>query len=207
MFDRVFVISLARRPDRLEVFRRGLPPDWPLPEPEVFAGVDGAAEDRPSWWQTTPGAWGCYLSHRGIVELCLREGVDRVLVLEDDATFAGDFAARLAALDIPADCQQLYLGGQHLAKPEPGPPGFVRGTNVNRTHAYGLFGRETLELFREHLRPDPRVWTSRHHVDHHFGLLHRCSQVRVYAVAPWLVGQAGGRSDIGKSVSRDRWWR
>lgn len=204
--DAVFVISLARRPDRLDAFYGGLPPGWQLPVPRVFAAVDGLTEARPAWWKSTPGAWGCYRSHLALVESCLANDIGRVLVLEDDATFVPDFAARVDSLDVPEDCQQLYLGGQHLSTPERGPPGLVVGRNVNRTHAYALFGRDTLELVRDHLQPDPALWTTRHHVDHHYGVLHRERRICVYAVQPWLAGQAGGTSDVGKSAARDRWW-
>lgn len=205
--DACFVISLARRLDRLEAFAARLPADWPLPRPCLFEAVDGLAEAVPAWWRAPAGAWGCYRSHLELVECCLAEGIDRVLVLEDDAAFVPDFAARLAALDVPDDCQQLYLGGQHLAAPEAGPDGLVVGRNVNRTHAYAVLGRLALELLREHLQPDPARWTSKHHVDHHYGILHRERRIRVYAVRPWLCGQAGGTSDVGKSAARERWWR
>lgn len=205
--DAVVVISLARRPDRLDAFYDGLPSDWPLLVPRVFPAVDGLAEDRPAWWKSTPGAWGCYRSHLRLVEHCLASDIGRVLVLEDDATFVADFAARVDGLDVPEDCQQLYLGGQHLATPERGPPGLVVGRNVNRTHAYALFGRDSLELVRDHLKPEPARWRAKHHVDHHYGLLHRDRRLRVYAVDPWLAGQAGGTSDVGKSSASQRWWR
>lgn len=205
--DAIFVISLERRSDRLGRFCSRFPDDWPLQEVEVFRAVDGSAEARPPWWRATAGAWGCYQSHLRILRQCLDDGVDRVLVLEDDVTFAKDFAARLAALDVPGDCQQLYLGGQHLAPPEAGPAGFVVGRNVNRTHAYAVFGREALELLVDHLRPERELWASKHHIDHHYGILHRERRIRVYAAQPWLCGQVGGRSDVGKSIMAERWWR
>ena len=205
--DACFVITLARRGDRLAQLDARLPADWSLPGPCRFEAVDGAAAERPRWWRGTPGSWGCYRSHLELVDCCLEEGHERVLILEDDVTFAKDFTARLAALDVPDDCQQLYLGGQHLAQPEPGPAGFVIGRNVNRTHAYALLGRPALELVREHLEPDPARWTAKHHVDHHYGILHREGRIRVYACQPWLCGQSGGRSDIGRSFVGERWWR
>lgn len=205
--DACFVISLARRPDRLVAFEQRLPAEWALPGPCLFEAVDGIKEERPAWWKATAGAWGCYRSHLELVEYCLEYGVDRVLVLEDDATFVPDFTARLAALDVPDDAQQLYLGGQHLATPKPGPPGFLIGTNVNRTQAYAVLGRDALWTLKEHLQPYPALWTARHHVDHHYGILHRHGRIRVYAVQPWLCGQAAGRSDVGKSTPGERWWR
>lgn len=205
--DAVYVISLARRPDRLAAFAARLPADWPLPEPCRWEAVDGHSEERPRWWKSTPGAWGCYRSHHELLRCAHAEGQDRILVLEDDATFVPDFAARLASLDVPADAQQLYLGGQHLTTPEPGPPGLLVGRNVNRTHAYAVIGRPALEILLEHLGPDPKRWRSKHHVDHHYGILHRERRIRCYAVQPWLCGQDAGRSDVGKSAAAERWWR
>lgn len=205
--DAAFVVSLARRADRLGAFRERLPRDWPLPTVETFYAIDGSALERPAWWRTTPGAWGCLLSHRAIVDWCLDKRIHEVAIFEDDAAFAPDFAARLAALEVPADCQQLYLGGQHLARPVPGPDGLVVGRNVNRTHAYALFGREALELVRDHLRTDLEPWPGKHHIDHRLGMLHAERRIRCYAVQPWLCGQAGGTSDVGRGEQIERWWR
>ena len=206
MFDAVVVISLARRPDRLAAFYERLPAELPFPRPTAFAAIDGTAEPPPKDWRTTPGAWGCYRSHQDVIDYAWASGVERLLVFEDDATFMPDFTARLAALKVPADCDQLYLGGQHLAKPEAVAPGIVRGQNVNRTHAYALLGRPALELVREHLRPGPH-WTSRQHVDHHLGILHRERRINVYAVSPWLCGQAAGLSDVDGRKRPERAWR
>jgi hypothetical protein len=206
MFDAVVVISLARRPDRLEAFWGRLPADWPLPRPAVVEAVDGLEDRPPAWWQTVPGAWGCARSHHRVLEWASAVGVERLLVLEDDVTFVPDFAARLAALGVPADCEQLYLGGQHLATPAPVPgrADIVSGRNVNRTHAYGVFGRPALEKLRDWVgAPD---WKCRHHVDHRFGELHRARGVNVYAVRPWLCGQAEGRSDITTRTHKARTW-
>ena len=204
MFDRVVVISLARRPDRLAAFYERL--DGRL-DALPYPAIDGQEEPPPAWWKTTPGAWGCYRSHAAVIDHALAIGVESILVFEDDATFVPDFADRLAALEVPADCGQLYLGGQHLAKPDPGPPGLLRGRNVNRTHAYAVFGRPALETLQAHLRPDPALWTARHHVDHHYGILHRERRIGCYAVSPWLCGQAAGLSDVDGRKRPERAWR
>lgn len=204
MFDRVVVINLDRRPDRLAGFYARL--DGRL-DALPYPATDGLEEPAPPWWKTTPGAWGCYQSHRAVIDYALAIGIDSILVLEDDATFVHDFLQRLSALEPPADCQMLYLGGQHLSRPRPGPPGFVVGRNVNRTHAYAVLGRTALEILRDHLRPDPALWRSRHHVDHHFGILHREERIRVYAVSPWLCGQAADTSDVSGRRERERMFR
>lgn len=207
MFDRVVVISLARRPDRLAAFLERAAAAWPGQAIDLIPAVDGQAEPPPSWWKTTPGAWGCYQSHRRAIGSALADGVERLLVFEDDATFAPDFPARLAAVTVPADADWLYLGGQHLKRPDPVCDGLVRGVNVNRTHAYALLGRRALTLVREHLEPDPKRWTARHHVDHHYGLLHTARALNVYAASPWLCGQSAGLSDVDGRNRPERAWR
>lgn len=206
MFDRVVVVSLKRRPDRLAAFQARASAAWPGQTIDVFPAVDGQLEERPKGWKSQPGAWGCYRSHQAIIERAIADGIERLLVLEDDCTFLPGFSDRLASLNPPADCQQLYLGGEHLENPKPAAEGFVRGTNVNRTHAYALLGRPALELVRDHLRWDPAAWTAKHHVDHHLGLLHRSGQIAVYAVQPWMCGQAAGTSDVDGANRPERAW-
>lgn len=206
MFDRVVVISLKRRPERLAAFRDRIAAAWPDQAWELFPAVDGICEERPAGWKGTPGAWGCYRSHQAVVEQTIADGVESVLVLEDDVTFLPGFAERLAGIRPPADCQQLYLGGEHLAPPEPALDGFARGRNVNRTHAYALLTRQALDLVREHLVWDPQRWIAKHHVDHHLGILHERRKINVYAVTPWVCGQAAGVSDIDGANRPERVW-
>lgn len=205
-FDRVVVISLRRRADRLAAFRQRVAAAWPGQRITFVPAVDGLAYRPPDGWNGTPGAWGCARSHASVVATADADGVERLLVLEDDVTFVPGFAERLAGLAVPADCQMLYLGGEHLLPPDPGPPGLVRGRNVNRCHAYAVLGRPALALLREHLRWEPARWTAAHNVDHHYGLLHEQGRVAVYAADPWLCGQAAGPSDIDGRTWPERSW-
>ena len=97
MFERVYCINLARRAERWQEFTSGLPDDWPFPQPERFEAIDGERCPPPAWWNTSPGAWGCWRSHVAILKRCLNEGIDSVLILEDDAIFREGFTAKAEA--------------------------------------------------------------------------------------------------------------
>lgn len=206
--DRVVVISLRRRPERLAAFEARLPADWPWPRPEPWAAIDGQLVPKPDWFSGSPGAWGCYQSHNRILEECLGAGVERVAIFEDDATFVPDFAYRLAeyAAALPADCGQAYLGGQHLAPPSPVNELVVKAGNINRTHAYALVSRKAIEALYRH-QHSGKHWNGRHHVDHHYGRAQRAGVVAAYAPTRWLCGQAAGTSDIANRGCSERWWQ
>ena len=207
-FDRIAVITLRRRPDRLAAFRQRLGAAWPdgLSRLEVVDAIDGAVCPKPDWFTGPPGAWGCYRSHHRLIEDSLQAGHQAVLVFEDDATFVPDFPDRLEAFLglLPADWGLGYLGGQHLRKPLPAEGGLFRGVNINRTHAYAVRGGEQMaEVYR--FLHGGHHWRGRHHVDHHYGRL-QGRQFPAYAPAEWLCGQAEGKSDIQGNVEAARWW-
>jgi hypothetical protein len=210
MFDRVCVISLDRRPDRLATFFAGLPTDFPFGKVEVVPAIDGSKCRHPSWWRQGGGAWGCYRSHVRIIEDALNAGHENILIFEDDATFAPGFAAKareyLAAL--PSDWVQAYFGGQHLRPPlaVPGNRLVVRASNVNRTHAYAIRGRVgMLRLYRWLHASDQ--WKNGFHIDHHYGRMHKEQRSGFYAPANWLCGQAAGQSNISGKQTVERWWK
>lgn len=212
-FDRVIVINLDRRSDRMRQFMQSIGRiDWPFPVPERFRAVDGQAVGTPTWWRVGQGAWGCHQSHVRAIESALMDGVERVLILEDDVFFVDDFRSRIARFlrAVPADWRQVYLGGQHL-RVRSNPPAsintdVIRPRNVNRTHAYALSRRGMVQAYRwltdylEHARHPS------HHVDHRFGALHETGNFAVYAPARWLAGQAESHSNIKGKVVSSRMW-
>ncbi|MFO0824984.1 MAG: glycosyltransferase family 25 protein [Gemmataceae bacterium] len=199
-FDRVVVINLRRRPDRLAAFRASLSEcDWPFLEPTVFEAVDGLARPTPEGWADGAGAWGCLQSHRQVLDQAIRDHVKALLVLEDDACFRGDFRIQAEKFlnAVPSDWDQLMLGGQHMATAAPVVPGVVRCHKCHRTHAYAIRGRFLRDLSRH--------WdTASGHCDHVMGNLQ--PEYRVFAPDPFLVGQAAGPSDISGTTNSRKFW-
>lgn len=209
-FNRVVVISLARRPDRLAGFLSRVPADFPFGRVDHFEAIDGKSAKPPAWWKQGRGAWGCYRSHLRIIEDALQRGDERLIVFEDDATFCDDFSEKALRYftSLPGGWKQAYLGGQHLVRPVAirGNEEVLRAQNVNRTHAYAVNGQNGLLSLYRHLS-DTSDWINGHHVDHHYGRLHRTSEWGFYAPRDWLCGQIGGVSDVSGKTVDDRWWQ
>lgn len=200
MFDRVVLMNLRRRPDRLASFRR-LQEErgWEIPQPQLVESVDGSRVPVPPYYVAGGGAWGCLRTHVGILERAVMDDVGSLLVLEDDATWEADAWDRLSQFmrDVPADWDMLMLGGQHIAAPREDSPGVVRCTNCQRTHAYAVRGRAVAELLK--------LWyPCKTHCDHVMGPWQR--GWRVYAPAPFVFGQAAGKSDVSGANNPAKFW-
>jgi hypothetical protein len=208
MNNRFVVISLRRRPDRLAGFLDRIREAWPTAEKrlEIFAAVDGELCPPPDWWKGPVGAFGCWQSHVRVIESALMDRVDQLVIFEDDATFAECFELRFVGLanHVPNDWGMIYLGGQHLKPPEPVNAMVVRGTNINRTHAYVVRGGEPMRQLYRHLHAGEH-WRGKHHIDHHYGRLH-ATGFPAYAPRDWLCGQSADVSDIRNKPQPERWW-
>jgi len=211
-FDRVVLINLKRRPDRLARVKAALKEcRWPFKQPEIFEAVDGLISPPPAGWRASPGAWGCLQSHRQILSRAIADGVKNILVLEDDACFAENFREDVEAFlaAVPEDWDQLMLGGQHLnhhGAPTKVKEGVVRCTDCERTHGYAIRGEFMRQLCARWLGGGK--FNGNEHCDKIMGrdpemqLAHK-----VYAPEFFLIGQdRDEKSDIfGAALPRKFW--
>lgn len=200
LVDRVVLINLKRRPDRMErVKTTAAANGWELPVWELFPAVDGRATGHPNYYIAGAGAWGCLRSHTAILDRAVSDGVNSILVLEDDLTWRADAWDRLRDFveRVPQKWDQLMLGGQHVSAPEPVSNGVVRCLNCQRTHAYIVRGKALKSLLR--------LWYGcQTHIDHVMGPWQR--EWNVYAPAPFIFGQDEGASDISGRQDTVRFW-
>lgn len=202
-FDRVILLSLRRRADRLRsAMAQFEPGSWPFLPPSLFRAVDGAAVPTPPGWEAGSGAWGCMQSHRQILEAALMDGVNHLLVLEDDCVLRKGFREQVAGflVGLPADHDGLFLGGQHHAKEQPVAPGVVRCINTQRTHAYSCRRPWMEELYRIWCSPRATV-----HCDWLMGPA--CGRYHIYAPDPFLIGQSRSHSDISGRTNPAKFWQ
>jgi GR25 family glycosyltransferase involved in LPS biosynthesis len=134
-FDKIYLINLKRRPDRLKNFLDHYK-DSDLRNEEIikFDAIDGSKLDvdriplselaqaelqqlettgfRTKHYQLTKGAIGCYLSHVKIWENILKNDVETVLVFEDDAQVPKDILKKIneEMQHIPNDWDIVLFG-------------------------------------------------------------------------------------------------
>lgn len=177
-FDRVFVINLDRRVDRLDSISSQL--GLLDIEFERYSAVDQLEIN-------STGIVACATSHLNVIQLAKRREYKSILVLEDDCLFNEDFLDTFDRLskEIPDTWDMFYLGAAE-----------IRGTKVADrltkikyalgAHAYGIkdssydaaISVNTLDI----------------HVDDSY--LKLFGSIDAYAVDKTIVGQLPGYSDI-----------
>ena len=212
-FDRIVLINLKSRPDRLIQVADALKKcDWPFKQPRVFTAVDGQVNPPPHKmkWKDGASAWGCLCSHRQILGQAIRDGVKCILILEDDICFIDDFRNQVKEFlhNVPDDWDQLMLGGQHvnlLGKPTLVKPGVLRCTDCERTHCYAVRGPYMRKLYQR--------WAGGgkfNGVAHCDWIMARDPEMqlahKVYAPQFFIAGQERSPSDISGVVNPRQFW-
>ena len=211
-FDRVVCINLARRTDRFDEFMAQFD-SWPFGQVDRVNAIDGHRCLPPAWWNSGPGAWGCYRSHLRIIEDALNDQIESLLIFEDDALLCRDFVMKATAFfaELPDDWNWCYLGGQHWRVETKQPiavrDGVLQGRNVQRTHCYALRGKEIMQRLCKALNSIKVVAGEEdtHHIDKQYGRLMETERLPVYCPPLWLVGQRASKSNIGDR-SNEQWW-
>ncbi len=190
-FDKVVLINLKRRKDRLEYSLGELKRiNWPFNTPELVEGIDGQLEKLPIGFTGGLGALGCSLSHIKILEKAIQDNVENLLILEDDIVFEDDFAKRAESFlsDLPDDWDALMFGGNHFVLPQVLRENICRCNFTGLTHAYAIRRRIMADLLE-------KVKTLSTHTDLTFA--QEQTRYKVYAPNPFIVTQNKSlKSDI-----------
>ena len=179
IFDRIVVINLDSRPDRLESFDAQA----------KMHGIEYTRFPAVTTDSTKRGARtkACRESHRKVIKSALDEEVKRLFVFEDDAQFVEDFNERLENLynKLPEDWDMFYLGAWHFHCNQY-KPGLVKMSESYSAHAYGINTKYMEGAVKASLLnlPIDTALASRH------------PHIQAYCAKPALVGQAPGFSDI-----------
>lgn len=194
-FDSVVCINLEDRKDRREEFLRDAPEELFV---EMFDAIEGKKFLLPNWWPGAYGGYGCYLSHKRIIERAIQEDYNSILILEDDAEFVPDFYNKMLKFneELPDDAEYILYGGQlsyvDTFPPEKVSDNVIRVFSVERTHAYALIGQDIMRKVHKHLS---EVDWHRGHIDSRLTLLQQ-KLTTCYAPAHWLVNQRKSYSDL-----------
>jgi hypothetical protein len=208
-FSRVEIIHLRERRDRYEALRQelsrfGFPieraniPDAPKPED---------ANGFPS-----RGVCGNFLSHLDIIQRAEADGLESVLVLEDDAIFRttiGSRGSEIAETIRTLDWDILYLG-HSIRNPPPSENGLVAYSGAFYwAHCYAVKGRAIarlarfLELVVE--RPAGHPLGGKMYIDGAFTLFRQQNpDLKFLISSPRLSIQRGSESSLGKSTGFGR---
>lgn len=220
LVDAVLVINLDHRPERWERLREesaGLIPSGKLHRVSAVLGKALPGFGQKPWFRdgkrdsTWAGRAGCTLAHRRALETAKAKGWRRVLVLEDDVSFAPIFSSLASGLGQElkrSEWDVCYLGYtdpsgpfQELAK-LPEKHSLWRVFGCNCAHAY-LVDESARDWMLSHLPNEQNIWDwlSRHRAVDRWYLRTLGRRFRVVAVSPSAVNQAAGFSDIvGKTT-------
>jgi hypothetical protein len=178
VFEKVVVINLARRGDRLASITKEL--NAHNIEFELFEAIDGQKLG-------ISGVAACAMSHRAVIEKY--KDCHNLFIFEDDASLNADFNAKFDDFigKLPDDWQMLYLGSWPYSIIDIGIEG-IRKTEGNiLTHAYGA----KREIFQDLIDAS---YDAVNPIDVAYGLLHQ--RVQTYMAHPSFVIQTPGFSDI-----------
>jgi len=215
-FGHLVIINLPERADRrrdidTELRRAGLSLDHPAVT--LFAAI------RPAGDAGFPsiGAHGAFRSHLGVMEHMLEQGWDRVLILEDDMTFAPGFAPRLprlATVLASRDWGMVYGHPGDLPARTPGPDadGLIAlppDLGLIQLHFYAVtrgFAQAAVPLLRAMLaRPVGSPEGGPMHVDGALNWVRRSNPSLIaLGLSPEIAQQRASRSDIANGRWFDR---
>jgi GR25 family glycosyltransferase involved in LPS biosynthesis len=217
-FDKVFLLTLKDSkygPQKLKdssVILKNAGIDF-----EIYYGLDcthgipkefnigykhGIDEIKPGFLTNKPGAFGCLMSHLGIIKIAKERGYENILVFEDDIALSKDFVELFSKKinDLPEDWWLIYLGGSgHTLDAE------AKVTTKITDHISKTVGTSTTSSYAIHSRAFDKVINDNRYkqcaIDQFYKIIQ--NQLPCYVMRPNIAWQRAGYTDISNGCYRD----
>lgn len=183
-FDRIYLINLDRRPDRLEKCTA------------EFRSVGIKDVHRVSGIEDENPAIGCHLSHATCFADAIMEGCDRILIFEDDIEFFPNALQNMAnsLSDLPSNWDMFYLGGNlDSYRAYEITPTIAKLEGIFATHAYAV--RRNLFQLLYDVNCNRDITPNDVYYAQHIHPNYQC-----YLAMPLVAGQRRDFSDIEKKI-------
>ncbi len=200
-FDRICIINLPERTDRRHAVSRELGGRGNPVDGQRVRFVDAVRPDSPGAFPSI-GARGCFESHLKTLRQARADGVQRLLVLEDDVMFTPALRAAAPLAQSLRQCEWHIAYPGHSLPPAPGPLRWARSdAPLVCAHSYAVQA-SALPVLIDYLeaclgRPAGHPEGGPMHYD---GALTRLRQARpdlvTLVASRSLAGQRSSRSDI-----------
>lgn len=187
-FDKIYLLNLKRRPDRLKMFLKNNREFIPSQNIEIIEAIDGEKIINESW-NYSNGALGCRLSHMKLLKDALSNNYSQILVFEDDAKIDKTIFKKLNHLINYAgnNWDMIYFGANHYETPIDIDGKIIKITCALTTHCFAIKGN-IIPILIDKIENDKRP------VDAAIAALH--STLKVYGFKQDPVTQSQSYSDI-----------
>jgi glycosyl transferase family 25 len=214
-FERIFIINLASRADRRQEMSEQLSRVGLSADSEQIRFFNAVRPTEAEGFPTI-GTRGAFMSHLGVLRQAVAEGLERILILEDDVNFSQDFVPRATALmqSLEGTKFDMFYGGYELhdAMPPMSENGWVRlpaAHRIQNAHFIGFEGRAIAAVERylsailERAPGDPEGGPM--HVDGAYSWFRRAHPLFETVLAvPELGHQRASRTDIHELAWYDK---
>lgn len=163
---------------------------------EHYAQVNG---EVPAGYRGPPGAYHLAVAVKAIIRQAKDDGLERLLIVEDDVVFTPEYDAVLGGIRVPDDWGMFYFGANHnFHVTDEVAPNLLRVHGSWTTHC-AAFHRRAYDLILGATITDP--------IDVLFGAVHEA--VPCYAAWPSVALQRPGPSTIsgGEHADYAAWFK
>jgi GR25 family glycosyltransferase involved in LPS biosynthesis len=186
IFDRIVLINLDRRPDRLAEFDEQAQRVGLTYERHAAFDAEGKTDQ---YGKPLRGIIACTRSHFDVLDKALNDGVERLFVFEDDANFVDNFNEEFEKTwaEMPDDWE-LFYGGLWLHNFNKYTERLVKPTNSYSAHAWGV-DRKAMETVHRNLQ-------GKQIIDVELSIMNE--RMKAYCAKPALIYQRPSYSDLDK---------